>query len=36
LLLWSLRWLRLLLQLPQCLRLQRWLVLFRWQRWLLR
>jgi hypothetical protein len=30
LLLWSLRWLRLLLQLPQCLRLQRWLVLFRW------
>jgi hypothetical protein len=33
---WSLCWLRLLLQLPQCLRLQRWLVLFRWQRWLLR
>jgi hypothetical protein len=30
LLLWSLRLLRLLLQLPQRLRLQRWLVLFRW------
>jgi hypothetical protein len=30
LLLWSRRLLRLLLQLPQRLRLQRWLVLFRW------
>jgi hypothetical protein len=30
LLLWSLRWLQLLLQLPQCLLRQRWLVLFHW------
>jgi hypothetical protein len=36
LLLWSQRWLRLLLQPLQCLRLRRWLVLFRWQRWRLR
>jgi hypothetical protein len=36
LLLWSLRLLRLLLQLPQCLRLQRWLALFRWLQWRLR
>jgi hypothetical protein len=36
LLLWSQRWLRLLLRLPQWLRLRRWLVLFRWQRWRLR
>jgi hypothetical protein len=33
---WSQRWLRLLLQLPQWLRLRRWLARFRWQRWLLR
>jgi hypothetical protein len=36
LLLWSQRLRQLLLQLLQCLRLQRWLVLFRWLQWLLR
>jgi hypothetical protein len=36
LLLWSRRWLRLLLQLPQWLRLRRWLARFRWLQWLLR
>jgi hypothetical protein len=36
LLLWSQRLRQLLLQPLQCLRLQRWLVLFRWLHWLLR
>jgi hypothetical protein len=32
----SLRWMRLLLQLPHWLRLQRWLARFHWLQWLLR